>query len=213
MLDQFSVSHCDSDLAEVIGLLIGDGCVSKYVSACRIRFEIAFTGNLSEFNYYRTFVKPTIERHSPLRGRLILRGDNTVRLHYVSTRLASFLLSIGLPLGKKTDASIPEFVRRSGQLVPFVRGFYHAEGSLYRRYSKRFAGHSRVYNNLMVIQFRCKLKTLMTELRTLLSQLGLGPNRIGEKDGVYTFRITSQERIRRFLRLVEPRYKKTLPDG
>jgi hypothetical protein len=193
--------------------LLGDGCISEYVSSNRRRFEIAFTGNLSESNYYRNFVKRTIERNFPLKGRLILRGDNTVRLHYISTRLASFLLSIGLPLGKKIDARIPKFVIRAGQIVPFVRGFYHAEGSLYRRYSKRYAGHARIYGDLKVVQFRCKLKTLMLELRSFLLHLGLGPNRMREKDGVYTFRITNQARIRLFFRLVEPRYKTSLPDG
>jgi hypothetical protein len=206
----FSVPRCDSDLAEVIGLLLGDGCISSYVSHNRKRLEIAFTGNLSEINYYRTFVKRTIERYFPLKGQLVLRGDNTVRLHYKSTRLAHFLLSIGLPLGKKADAHIPEFVSSAGQLIAFVRGFYHAEGSLYRRYSKRYAGHKRVYSNLMVIQFRCKLKTLMSQVRDLLLQLGLGPNRMGEKDGAFTFRITNQAYIRLFFKLVKPRYKRSL---
>jgi hypothetical protein len=204
----FSVSHCGSDLSEVIGVLLGDGCISRYVSANRTRFEIAFTGNLSEFDYYGSFVKPTIEHYFPLKGRLIRRGDNTVRLHYRSTRLASFLLSIGLPLGKKKDAAIPLFVRRAGQVIPFVRGFYHAEGSYYPRYSRKYGGHKRIYRNLMVVQFRCKLKTLMAELHDVLIRLGLRPNRIRESDGAYTFRITDQALIRAFFELVNPRYKR-----
>jgi intein/homing endonuclease len=206
-------SRCDSDLAEVIGLLLGDGCISRFFSANRTRLEVAFTGNLCEFDYYRGFVKRTIERHFPLKGQLILRGDNTVRLHYRSTRLASFLLSIGVPLGRKTDARIPEFVSRAGQDIAFVRGFYQAEGSLYRRYSRKYAGHRRIYSNLMVLQFRCKLKTLMGELRDVLLKLGLKPNRIGERDGVYTFRLTDQTEIQRFFKLVKPRYKKGLSKG
>ncbi len=205
--------QCGLDLAEVIGLLLGDGCISRYVSANRLRFEIAFTGNESEHDYYRDFVKRTIERYFPLKGQLILRGDNTVRLHYRSARLASFLLSIGLPLGKKIDARIPEFVRRAGHLIPFVRGFYHAEGSLYSRYSKKYAGHKRIYSNLMVVQFRCKLKTLMMEVRDVLKSLRLKPNRIGEKNGVYTFRITDQTRIQLFFRLLRPRYKRLQSKG
>jgi hypothetical protein len=209
MEPRVSSSRCDPELAEVIGLLIGDGCVSGYFSSGRYRLEVAFTGNLSESEYYRWFVKRTIERYFPLKGRLILRGDNTVRLHYVSTRLARFMLSIGLPLGKKTDAHIPRYILESGQILHFLRGFYHAEGSIYRRYSKPYGKHRKVYSDLMVVQFRCKLKTLMAQVRSELVALGLNPNKLSKEDGVYTFRIASQKHIQLFMDVVEPKLKTT----
>ena len=172
----------DPEFAEVLGVLLGDGCVSQFLSNGKTILEVAFTGNESEFLYYRDFVKRIIELHFPVHGRLISRGDNTTRLHFRSVKLARYLLSLGIPLGKKRDASIPQGVIRSGLFIHFVRGFYHAEGSIYRRYSKQYAGHGRKYDHLLSLQFRCKLKTLMFGVYTGLIAMGLKPTKMSEKE-------------------------------
>ena len=194
-------------LAEFIGVLIGDGCISRFLYRGKIIFEVAFTGNLSEYDYYRTFLKPQIERIFPIKGQLRIRDDNTVRLHFRSKRLAEYFLSMGIPLGKKKDASIPNCIKSKQLMTAFIRGFYHAEGSIYYRYSKQYPYHARHYRNLLVIQIRCKLRTLMLQLHRAVIDLDLKPTRLGKKEGVYTFRFTSQIQIRRFLEVVEPRFK------
>jgi intein/homing endonuclease len=155
------------------------------------------------------FLKPLIEDLFPIKGRLRIREDNTTRLHFRSKRLASYFLSMGLPLGKKSDASIPARVTGTHSITAFIRGFYHAEGSIYHRYSKRYPYHARKYGNLLVIQFRCKLRTLMLQIHQAVKGLGIIPTRLTEKEGVYTFRITNQTQIKKFLRVVRPRYKKS----
>jgi intein/homing endonuclease len=205
-LRRFSAS-IDSKMAEFLGVLIGDGCISRFVSRGKVIFEVAFTGNPSEFDYYKGFSKQLVETLFPIKGRLRIRDDNTVRLHFRSKRLALYFLSMGLPLGKKRDASMPLCVRRGHLVASFIGGFYHAEGSIYFRYSKRYPYHARKYGNLLIIQFRCKLRTLMSQLHRGVIELGITPTRIGERDGVYTFRITKQDQISKFLKVVRPRYK------
>ena len=170
-----------------------------------------FTASAEEYWYYESFVQPTLESSFLVRGHLYLRKDNTTRYHVYSMRLVSALSSIGIPIGKRTDASIPRSVLELGLVVPFIRGVYHAEGSLYRRYSKAYDRHARVYSNLLVIQIRMKLRTLMNQIQEELIGLGISTNRLTEKDGVYTLRITSQTEIARFLEVVRPRYKSRLP--
>ncbi|MDG7016469.1 MAG: LAGLIDADG family homing endonuclease [Nitrososphaerota archaeon] len=109
------------------------------------------------------------------------------------------------------DASIPRTVLEHGLAIPFIRGTYHAEGSLYRRYSRVYNRHARVYSNSLVMKIRMKLMTLMNQVRTQLLNLGISPNRLTEKDGVFTLRITAQEEITRFLEVAKPRYKSHLP--
>ncbi len=65
----------------------------------------------------------------------------------------------------------------------------------------------KVYRNLLVIQIRMKLKTLTTRIHEEIVKLGITPDRLTEKDGVYTLRVTSQREIRRFLQTIQPRYK------
>ena len=195
------------NLAEVLGVHLGDGCICRYLSHGREAFQIAFTASASEYGYYESFIKPTIESTFSISGHLYLRNDNTTRYHIFSKPLAKYLLGLGIPVGRKKDAAIPAAVLEQGQVIPFVRGIYHAEGSLYRRYSKRYNTHVRVYSNLLVIQIRMKLMTLMTQIRSELIKLGISPNRLTDKDGVYTLRITAQKEIVRFTEIVQPKYK------
>ena len=119
----------------------------------------------------------------------------------------NFFESLGIPIGKKIDATIPMQIIDQGLVVPFIRGIYHAEGSIYRRYSKMYNSHPKVYSNLLVIQIRMKLKTLMTQIWTQLVGLGIATNRLTSTDGVYTLRMTDQNEIKRFLETIQPRYK------
>lgn len=194
-------------IAEVLGVLLGDGCISRYHSHNRVNLAVAFTGSNSEFGYYEDFVKPTLESWSNVKGYLYRRKDNTTRFRIFGARLAMQLISIGIPVGRKVDAMIPSCVFESGKIIDFIRGIYHAEGSIYRRYSKRYNTHVRVYDNLLSLQIRMKLRTLMHQINSELIKLGIVTNRLTEKDGVYTLRITRQSMIQGFFEIVEPKFK------
>ena len=78
----FSTSLVITDgLAEVLGVFLGDGCVSRSLQEGRFYYRVAFTGSPSEFWYYETVVKPTLESSFGVKGRLYLRKDNTTRYH------------------------------------------------------------------------------------------------------------------------------------
>jgi intein/homing endonuclease len=194
-------------MAEVLGVLLGDGCVFRYESQRNHVFGVSFTAHESEFWYYRDFIKPVLEKTFDVHGRLSLRGDNTTRYNIYSKRLVAVLTGLGIPVGKRRDACIPKVVLDSGQVTSFIRGLYHAEGSIYRRYTKRYRGHAKVYDNLLVIQLRMKLKTLMEQVNFELLRLGIATNRLTEKNGVLTLRITNQSMIRRFIEVINPKYK------
>jgi intein/homing endonuclease len=196
-----------AELAEVLGVLLGDGCICRYYARGGFRFLTAFTASPSEYWYYDQFIRPTIVKNFGVTGYLYLRKDNTTRYHIESEKLATALIHLGIPVGKKYDASIPPEVIASGHVISFIRGVYHAEGSIYRRYSKRYNTHVRVYDNLLNIQLRMKLATLMRQIHESLIAMGIECNRLTNKEGVYTFRITKQEMVRKFLEIIKPRYK------
>lgn len=199
------------DLAEVIGLHLGDGCLVRYEYGGKKISEMALTGNASEYPYYNTFVKPTLESSLGVTGRLYVRtSDNTTRYVVYSKPLVDYFASLGLPLGKKHDASIPRIIFDQGQVIPCIRGVYHAEGSIYRRYSKAYKGHARVYDALQTLQIRTKLKTLMGQVADELARLEIVCNRLTDADGVYTLRVTKQSEIAKFMSLIQPRLK-TIP--
>ncbi len=152
-------------------------------------------------------MKPILERRFQLRGHLRLR-DRTVRLHLRSARIVQYFSSLGVPVGKRHDASIPVAILGDLRLLKsFIRGFYHAEGSFYRRYSKKYKGHSKTYSHLMVVQFRTKLHTLMVQAREGLLGLRIRTTKLSESHGVFTFRLTDQKEIAKFFAVVKPRFK------
>ena len=144
-----------------------------------------------------------------VKGSLYLREDGTTRYQVYGEKIAKGLVDIGVPLGRKHDASIPPEIIASGQIIPFIRGLYHAEGSIYRRYSKMYNSMKKVYDNLLVVQIRMKLPTLMRQLFEELNKLGIVTTKLSSKDGVYTLRITSQSMIHKFFDIIKPRYKTT----
>ena len=197
-----------TDMAEVLGVLLGDGCRSRFGTNRGTVELVAFTGNSREVGYYTDFIQKVIKREFRVSGYLRLGSDSTVRYFVQSKELNAFLDELAIPVGKRRDAEIPQVIRNDVTLQkPFIRGFYHAEGSLYRRYSKRYRGHPRLYDNLLVIQFRTKLRTLMTQLHLMVNSIGVSTTVLGEADGVFTFRITSQLEIERFIEIIRPRYK------
>lgn len=199
------ISNMTPGIAELLGFLLGDGCRSRFLYHEERIDEVAFTGNAKEFGYYRDFIRKTILSDFHAGGYLGIRNDNTVRFHVRSRQLAKFLDELSIPVGKRRDAEIPEQIRSDKHLLRrFIRGFYHAEGSIYRRYSKKYKGHAKVYSNLLVIQFRNKLRTLMHQLHSALNRLGISTTRLSEAAGVLTFRITNQIEIARFLQLFRP---------
>ncbi len=103
--------------------------------------------------------------------------------------------------------SIPSVILEWGLTVPCIRGFYHAEGSIYRRYSKAYPGHHKVYDNLLTLQIRTWLRTLMGQLAEELHRLEIACNRPTEKDGVYTLRVTRQSEVAKFFANMQPSLK------
>jgi len=98
-----SFPELNEGLAEVIGTLIGDGCLSQFwdKSNNREQFEIAFTGGSEEFSYYKDFVQPVITKNFGHRGYLYKRKDGYTRYHIKSKKVFQFFESLGIQIGKK----------------------------------------------------------------------------------------------------------------
>lgn len=97
-------------IAEVVGTLLGDGCLSKYWDSynSRDRYEIVFTGHVHDYNYYCLIIQPIFIKEFGTKGQLYLRKDGSTRYHIRSKRIFTFFGSIGIPIGKKKRFRIPE---------------------------------------------------------------------------------------------------------
>jgi len=114
-------------LAEFIGILLGDGGVSKrQVSITLNRIDDL------EFSYY---VRSLIDRLFSIKSSVNHREDKSVLNIVVSrTKLVSFLLEMGLKIGSKVrhQTGVPKWINKSDSFIKFcLRGLLDTDGCFY----------------------------------------------------------------------------------
>lgn len=196
----------DCNLAEVTGAILGDGCLSGYWSSNegRKRYEVVFTGCKDDYDYYEQFIQPCFVNSFGIKGRLFIRKDGSTRHHVKSRRVFEYFYSLGLPSGKKGRMiSIPEKILLNKKFaVSCLRGLWNTDGSVYRRYSKKYCWHRKHYSTLLVLQMRLISKPLLVGVQYCLGRLSIKSNRIVDEGASFVLRITNQKEIEKFIDLV-----------
>lgn len=131
-LNNFKINE---DLAEFYGILIGDGCVSKFRSQGRLHYAIRVDGNsLTDIEYYNNHLKPLTERVVNRTVNVKFRKvGNCIFIMFEYKDFAVFLNSrLGFPFGKKGEISISsEFIKNQKYLIAILRGLFDTDGCLY----------------------------------------------------------------------------------
>lgn len=192
-----------ADLAELVGILLGDGCIFRGYSKSEQRpiFLVNFTSHVRDEEYYQSRVRPMIRRQFGVNGYL-QRRKNTIVLVLRSKRVYGLLKSVGMPEGKKIRSNtflIPEWIKSNPDfLKACVRGITDTDGSIFR------SGKNGVR-----IQYKFASALFTNSLHEALIKLGYHPgqvnktesfSRIREKRYVgWRFYISKQEDIDRFV--------------
>lgn len=125
-------SKMSSDLAEEIGMHIGDGCLrfGKYKKCTAYSYE--FTSGTDEEDYCLNYAMPLFYKLYSLKPSVVrAKHNNSIRLCYKSKRLFEFKKSLGLPVGKKDYVEIPECVLNSKYVFDCIRGLFDTDGCLH----------------------------------------------------------------------------------
>ena len=197
----------NEDLAEVVGAFIGDGCMSGYCDReGRNRCVVMFTGHWkNDGDYYRNKISAVILREFDYDRKLYHRkDDNTIRYVLVAKRVVAFFKELGLPTGEKGDRTgIPEEILKNERLaLACVRGIFNTDGSLYRRYSKKYNGHPKAYRRYAVVQFKMKNHKVIRQLKGILERYEIKVNRITKVLNCSIIRVTEQASVRKFVAVI-----------
>ncbi|HLC92967.1 MAG TPA: LAGLIDADG family homing endonuclease [archaeon] len=195
------------ELAELTGILIGDGCLSKYFANFdkRWRYELAFTGNNDEYDYYRDFIQPVFKNYFNTKGRLFIRKDNSTRFHVLSKVAFDFFAGIGIPIGEKSHSvSIPrEIMSTTNLLAPCLRGIWDTDGSIYQRYPKQYKNHPKHYSHLKSMHLAMVSKSVIEDVKECLTRLSIQSSEITTDDrGAFRLYITDQLEIAKYMEKV-----------
>ena len=197
----------NAKLAEFTGAMIGDGCLSLVHSRSenRIRKIALLTGNIKhDVEYYEQVIRPIIRTEFNVSGYLQMRHKRNCVYLVMSSGVFDFLSKTGLPVGLKTNLQIPKVILQNKEYSKAcLRGIFDTDGSIYRRYSKRYFGHTRVYDH-MVIQFKLASKKVIEQIKQILDGLDIITNKIIQESNSYVLRITTQESVKRFMEIIRP---------
>lgn len=195
----------NEELAEFIGAFVGDGCLSRYERSNRKNGyikEVAFTGAWEkDYQYYKEIIQPILIKNFNISGSIKHReDDNSLRFRIFRKPLFLFLIDLGFKFGPKShNVEIPKVILNNVQFQKsFLRGLFNTDGSIYRRYSKKYKHHFRLYSNYKVIQFTSVSRRLIEQIHEILFNLGFNPNRVTKVRDAWICRITSQQEVNKF---------------
>ena len=129
-------STMSTDLAEEIGIYIGDGSMNIYDYKTRGRYWLEFSGNSSEeTNYYKNHLSGILKNLYNIEGLLIKsKRDNSITLRIYSKAIVNFKLNVlGLPFGseKARKSFIPRYLFSSKKILSsFLRGLADTDFTL-----------------------------------------------------------------------------------
>ncbi len=201
----------NEEIAELIGAILGDGCLSTYWDECnkRQRYDIVFTGHTHDYKYYTQNIIPTIRKNFGIKGYLRLRkDDNTTRYAISSKRVFEYFKKFKIPIGKKGPfLKIPkEILQKRNLKIACIRGIFDTDGTIYSRYSKAYSNHPKKYD-YGVIQFTSISRPLITQIHGTLKSIGIKPYKISVRQRSFATGITDQKEIIKFFRTIKPNNK------
>ncbi|MDE1804806.1 MAG: hypothetical protein KGH59_03420 [Candidatus Micrarchaeota archaeon] len=152
----------DNETWEIVGICLGDGCISKYFSNSDKRWihEIVFTGNMKDdISFYNNVLLPLLKKKFGVTPKPHFRPDFGVIVVAIrSKKIFNFLKNLGMPVGKKLDKiRVTKKMRMSnGSKAAILRGLLDTDGHLFARkdedykypYIKITSGSNRFLNDL-----------------------------------------------------------------
>jgi hypothetical protein len=166
----------DEDLAELLGIHIGDGCISE-----NKRYSEYYLGGdlIEEREYHDNWVGPLFNKKimNPLFNKNVKYKEHpkvgVYGFHIFDKNLANFFKEFGIASGSKINIGIPnEIVKDLRLLKRFLRGLFDTDGTLY--FEKSYTSKHRK-NNHPIIKLGTVSNTLAQDVFNSLKKIGLNP--------------------------------------
>ncbi len=166
-------NEMSEELAEDIGIMIGDGNINLHIDSLRTNYKLSVSGNaLTDYSYFSKYViklkkklynidfRPSIPKKRKVQIEVIARSKGL--LHF-------YVDVIGLPLGKKTFIEAPICIKNASSNIKkaFLRGYADTDGGIVLRNKNK--------NNFPypLIKLSSSSKPLIQDVSNLLQELGL----------------------------------------
>ena len=124
----------NQDLAELVGAHIGDGSMGFYQG----HPAISFVGHPEEDKEYINWILSRYNKYFYINSKL-RKWSRVLGFQSFSRDAFNFLISLGIPSGKKNNIDIPENIKKSRKkiLAACIRGIWDTDGTVYFEKTKR----------------------------------------------------------------------------
>ena len=175
---RINIPQPSTKLAELIGILLGDG------SLCKTNYAMEIVLNKRDDNPYSDYVSNLVQELFGIKPKKIFPRDrNVLHLRVNSRTLFEFLLSLGLLPGR-TKKIIPDFICKNKQfLSSALRGLFDTDGSVH------------MSSKWCVLNLKSRSPALKEQII-----LGLGGFGIPAFMSGHNINLTSKWKIERFMR-------------
>lgn len=132
-------------LAELCGIIAGDGHLSRYISKKRTDYKVCIWGNKDlDVEYFKELQQIFLELFE-IRPKLLIKS-NCCELRINSKKIVEYFESLGIPVGKKSKSvSMSPFVKNNLQLsCAFLRGVADTDFSVVLKPRKKTTLYPRI---------------------------------------------------------------------
>src|SRR3989338_703155 len=148
-----------NDLAELIGIILGDGYVHK------ISDTIVISGSLDDHEYYEKYILPLIGRLFTAKGSIYFQKEKSVCYLAINSKEAmKIILDIGLQRGKK-NYKMPKSIKKQRLYPHILRGLFDTDGSIkFSKQNKKVYYYPRIQFALMPSDITNFISSMLDEL-------------------------------------------------
>ena len=190
------------ELAELVGMMYGDGCLHFYKKKC----IIYICGHKQDDNKYHEITTKKLCLHLFDKDIKIQerKKENALFIRFSDKKIFNMLNSVGIPIGKKYDSlKVPDWIVNNSDLsVSFVRGLADTDGSVV------FSKQHRIIRYYPRIEIASKSRSFLEEVLSILVSNGFY-DPVSKKGPHYRLETPGFKNLSRWLTLIgfsNPKY-------
>lgn len=183
----------NEELAEVVGIILGDGHISEFKKDKKIRcYFVRIAGNSNtDLHYISVYIPDLFHRVFGEKGKVHFSKTRNVGYFTIyGKEIVEFLGTLGLSSGNKLDNNqgIPNWIKTNKLFLKrCVRGLIDTDGSVHYI--------SKTNLNLR-ISYTSYIENLLNDMRNALIELEFNPSKIISKKQIF---LSRQGEIKRYL--------------
>lgn len=145
------IRHITPELAELVGIIIGDGHIGWYPKLHHFRVTISCNSQ-TDLVFIEKYVKPLIKKLFNINPEIYFQpNEKNVKCRFYSKSVAEKLINLGIPFKDKTHkVKIPEKIKSDKNLLKCcIRGIFDTDGSFFNKYGNYAQIGIRSYSKLL----------------------------------------------------------------